>query len=1351
MGKGSQKSTSTYRPDSQAYNLYSDLLTRAQGVAATPYNQFGGELVAPINAQQNTGISNLNTAAGAYQPYINNALGIAQQSAQPITAQQIQQYMSPYAQQVIDATQAQFANQNTQEQQRVLGNAAAQGALGGNRVGITQAALANQQQLAQAPVIAGLYNQGYGQALNTALTEQQMQQAGAANLGGLGIAGQNAGLQAAGAQIDAGSLQQKIQQAMDAAAYDQFLQQQAYPFQTTQWLAGIGTGVGSQMGGTNTTKQSAPSTGSQILGGISSFGGLLGQSGAFGTGGWMTSLLAGLKRGGGVMGYADGGGVGNREVPIPETDDTLLAQQDQLISGNRRAHMFTPGSMELPVPRGMSRLETENGVFHYNPQALDEDTINSAVADGRENELLDLGPFNKNDIMERLQRGEQPVAIVERTPQGVEVRAAAGTTQTAPVQLAAMSKTKSPGNTVSVERIQDVLGKRQGTDQVPARAAGGGLGVMPFSGGSGWVPNINLSAGHTMPQAPKLGQQSDNLSSQMKGIGDLAKGFSGVFSDLSWDGGTPLEGGLPIGMGGIGHAARGGAVGVVPNINFAAGGTPDFDGGLSIVPKDTLSFDDRFAGIPTADSFDDRFNGLKPLPPEPKVMPLGINTDMPVPSEGFGGEESVPTPQPRPVEALASADAPAPVAEAPASPPSGVAPTPRNLPRGLRNNNPGNIEDGDFARSQPGYVGSDGRFAIFADPRDGLAAQSTLLKSYGDRGINTINGIVNRWAPAADGNNTGAYVSAVSQKLGIAPDQPLNMNDPNVRIKVAEAMGQFENGVGGPGQDLDALAAKGYNRAAMGPTAVADNDSGVTSELSARNRGLAPPQQTGIDWGPNSKLWPALTMAGAAMLASKSPNFGVGLGEGLAAGMNTYAQLKGTEAEQRLNQQKLDLAAKKLSQEADHWEKDYAAKMMPYQGKMTKAQELQEARENRRQQLDEQKQTLEASKPFKIGSNFYGDIYGIRSKDGSIIPLDQRTGLPRYDAARPPGVSMEQPQGSPFRQQPPITNAGTPQNSPAARLIQTAEEPKLPGGMEPPPEADVRNQEVLDQIGKEDPHLGKLVKGLADYEINPNSLSIRGGHREKILALVKDYDPSYDQTLYNAKQRAVTEFFAGGNTSPAGILTNGNTAILHLGEMYDLVDKMHGQPGVISQGLDKAALAGIPFVSYVASQLRNAALKGTPEGAALTDFMTAKQRFTEEVTKFYSGSTGAEAERDRALKLLDEAKSPTELKSNIKTDLKLMRDKVEQMQGRLIGAMGPGTWKNAVKRDPNLVLTYKNSRDVSDRVLSGEADKGKPAAEHSAPPAANTAKVPVAQRFQQLIQSGVPEAEAYKRLKSEGY
>lgn len=92
----------------------------------------------------------------------------------PTATSGIQQYMDPYTQQVIDATQAQFNNQNEQQRQQLIGNAISAGAFGGDRAGVAQAALAGQQNLAQAPVIADLYSKGYGQALSAAQQDQQV-------------------------------------------------------------------------------------------------------------------------------------------------------------------------------------------------------------------------------------------------------------------------------------------------------------------------------------------------------------------------------------------------------------------------------------------------------------------------------------------------------------------------------------------------------------------------------------------------------------------------------------------------------------------------------------------------------------------------------------------------------------------------------------------------------------------------------------------------------------------------------------------------------------------------------------------------------------------------------------------------------------------------------------------------------------------------------------------------------------------------------------------------------------------------------------------------------------------------
>ena len=125
-----------------------------------------------------------------------------------------------------------------------------------------------------------------------------------------------------------------------------------------------------------------------------------------------------------------------------------------------------------------------------------------------------------------------------------------------------------------------------------------------------------------------------------------------------------------------------------------------------------------------------------------------------------------------------------------------------SLPRGLRNNNPGNIEDGPFAKSLPGYAGTDARFAKFASIDDGVNAQSNLLAKYGQRGINTVSGVVNRWAPPAEnGDATNNYAGFVAKKLGVAPDAPIDLNDPSTRQRLAYAMGEFENGrpIGGAG------------------------------------------------------------------------------------------------------------------------------------------------------------------------------------------------------------------------------------------------------------------------------------------------------------------------------------------------------------------------------------------------------------------------------------------------------------------------------------------------------------------------------------------------------------------------
>lgn len=127
--------------------------------------------------------------------------------------------------------------------------------------------------------------------------------------------------------------------------------------------------------------------------------------------------------------------------------------------------------------------------------------------------------------------------------------------------------------------------------------------------------------------------------------------------------------------------------------------------------------------------------------------------------------------------------------------------------RGERNNNPGNIEMGGFA-TKYGATGSDGRFAIFPSYEAGVRAQEALLSGpgYVGGGRNTIDAIINRYAPPSDGNPVGNYADYVSRVTGIPRNQPIG---PAQVPAVAEAMRQFETGNQTPrGKPGKATAAK---------------------------------------------------------------------------------------------------------------------------------------------------------------------------------------------------------------------------------------------------------------------------------------------------------------------------------------------------------------------------------------------------------------------------------------------------------------------------------------------------------------------------------------------------------------
>jgi hypothetical protein len=107
----------------------------------------------------------------------------------------------------------------------------------------------------------------------------------------------------------------------------------------------------------------------------------------------------------------------------------------------------------------------------------------------------------------------------------------------------------------------------------------------------------------------------------------------------------------------------------------------------------------------------------------------------------------------------------------------------KQLPRGVRSNNPGNIED-DGKTPWQGLDSprNDGRFLRFVSAPFGIRALARTLIVYQDKrrapdgsAIDTVREIINRWAPPTE-NDTGAYVSHVAARLGVGPNDPVDLH-----------------------------------------------------------------------------------------------------------------------------------------------------------------------------------------------------------------------------------------------------------------------------------------------------------------------------------------------------------------------------------------------------------------------------------------------------------------------------------------------------------------------------------------------------------------------------------------------
>jgi hypothetical protein len=178
----------------------------------------GPQFVAGLSPLQQQAISQAG-GLGAYEPYLQTAAGLSGPTA-------YQQFMSPYQQDVIDTTLAEYDVQAAKGLPQLAAQAIGAGAFGGGREGVQRAEYQTTSDRNRAALQAQLLQQGFGQAQQLAgqAFGQQMnlaqaapafasqQIAGLSTLGGLQQAQTQAGL-AAQQQLAQAQAQQPIQAA----------------------------------------------------------------------------------------------------------------------------------------------------------------------------------------------------------------------------------------------------------------------------------------------------------------------------------------------------------------------------------------------------------------------------------------------------------------------------------------------------------------------------------------------------------------------------------------------------------------------------------------------------------------------------------------------------------------------------------------------------------------------------------------------------------------------------------------------------------------------------------------------------------------------------------------------------------------------------------------------------------------------------------------------------------------------------------------------------------------------------------------------------------------------------------
>lgn len=248
---GSTKTQETKLPEWQEDFIRENILPMATDIAGTEFTPYTGELVQGMTPLQ-------QQASGIYGDVSANQLATAD----------LDPYMSPYQQQVIDASLRNLRENQSMALNQLDTQAGASGAFGGARHGVAQAeALKGFDRQAQ-DLVTNQLQSGFMNAQQAAQADMDRR------------------MQQAGAMMQAGEAERALGQAQLQADYAQFQAEQGHPLTQLNALLAGASGIPTGLG---TTTERDP------FGGLTAVGKVLGGVGAVGQGGGFGAIFSDVR------------------------------------------------------------------------------------------------------------------------------------------------------------------------------------------------------------------------------------------------------------------------------------------------------------------------------------------------------------------------------------------------------------------------------------------------------------------------------------------------------------------------------------------------------------------------------------------------------------------------------------------------------------------------------------------------------------------------------------------------------------------------------------------------------------------------------------------------------------------------------------------------------------------------------------------------------------------------------------------------------------------------------------------------------------------------------------------------